>query len=658
MRMNKSITLFVAAGLAMALPVAASQIYLDWNTPVKTSGIEKVSKNKAASKYHKAPAADDMYDYEILMTEDFSKMTEGSVGAPAAEYIDAEDHSIPDKYFSTPGWSGFRVKQAGGAAYVQTINESEEEGMYNPVGEIMTSEIEVNTNGVTTVTVCARVKSEVPDNQLIIIPLAHSYSGALGIMNADDISEEWTDMEFEIDLPESYTSYNEETEEYDNNMLTTCVFKLSGSTGAIYLDEVSLVKKTPKVGIPQNLGYTGFTADGFTAVWDAVEGADKYIVNASYVETTMEKEIRTPIFTAKEVNGTSLDIVASTEGTIAFDVQAVKGDMLSPVSEELRVFDVVAPVMEPASGITATRFTAAWKPVKGASAYEVWAHKGFTADKDVKGYELAHLDFTGMTDQGEDYEAEENLWLDDYATGWMARYYATPADGGLLMDNSAAMYGMQSCFMSCEYDLSNADGKVNVSITAKSDAGMTILVAMGAPNAFGGYDTADTEEIVLSNEMKTYTATLEGGKEGCLIGIYMGDYNDMLVADIAVTQDLKAGETIYTPYAFEATETETSAAMLFPEGEFGRVKCAARAYKYEYMEAFGMMFVINSAVSAFSEPVYVEPQGSTGILEIGGNTNAKAIYYNLQGIKCDSRNLLPGMYIRRSGTTTEKVLVR
>lgn len=642
------------AGLAVMTPATAQRVDIDWSRPVNIARVAGVAQKKALPK--KIVGTDELYDYRVLMTEDFSKMTEGSVGAPSAEYLDAADHSIPDKYFSTPGWAGYRVKQAGGAVYIETWDESEDEEMHYPQGEIMTSEIEINSNGVHDVTVCARVKSEVPDNQLLVIPLAHAYSGAFGIMTGEDITEDWSVVEITIELPEAFSSWNDEGEQV-TVPINTCVFKLSGSAGPIYIDELSLVEKVPKVAIPQNLGYKNFSDDGFTAVWDAVEGADKYVLNVNTLEIVDGDYVATPFIEQKEVTGTSCDIAASTQGALTFTVEAVKGDLRSPVSAECKVFDVMPPVMKAAENITDAGFTAKWDAAKGAEGYEVWAYKGFKADKDVVGYEIARLDFSNMTNVGDDFEGDEVMWLDDYAAGWSACYYPEPVDGGLKMDNSAAMYGMQSRFQSCEYDLSHGGGKVNVSITACSDGGMPVLIALGGADGNGGYETIGYEEINVTPEMKTYTVTLDGATENCLIGIYMGAFNDMVVADITVTQDLKAGETVYTPYSYDYVENATSVDISFPEGEWSNVRCAARSFKYEYMEFFGMQFVMDQAVSAFSAPVYVEK--SSGVHEIGiDNTGREAEYYDLQGRKCSGENLVPGIYIRKAGGNAEKVLVK
>ena len=652
--MYKTITLFVTAGLAAVTLANAQLTEIDWSRPAHITRAAEVSPKKALPK--KIVGGDELYDYRVLMTEDFSKMTEGSVGAPGSEYLDAEDHSIPDKYFSTPGWAGYRVKQAGGAVYIETRDESEDEEMHFPQGELMTSEIEINTNGVHDVTICARVKSEVPDNELLVIPLAHAYSGAFGIMTGEEITEEWSDVEITVELPEAFSDWNDEGEQV-LVPITTCVFKLGGSVGPIYIDEISLVDKAPKVAIPQNLGYKNFSDDGFTAVWDAVEGADKYILNVNTLKLVDGEYVPTPFIEQKEVTGTSYDIAVPTQGALSFTVEAVKGDLRSPVSDVFKVFDVMPPVMKEAENITESDFTARWDAAKGAAGYEVWAYKGFKADADVDGYVLAKLDFSGMTEPGEDFEGDEVMWLDEYAPGWSACCYPEPVAGGLKMDNSAAMYGQQSRFQSCEYDLSNAGGKVNVSITACSEAGMTILAALGGADETGTFETLDYKEITLTPEMKTYTVTLEGGVAQSLVGIYMVDYNDMIVADITVTQDLKAGESIYTPYAYDYVEGETSVDLQFPEGEFTNVKCAARSFKYEYMEFFGMQFVMDQAVSAFSAPIFVEK--SSGVHEIGvDNPDTEAVYYDLQGRKCPADNLVPGIYIRKADGKAEKILVK
>ena len=55
--------------------------------------------------------------------------------------------------------------------------------------------------------------------------------------------------------------------------------------------------------------------------------------------------------------------------------------------------------------------------------------------------------------------------------------------------------------------------------------------------------------------------------------------------------------------------------------------------------------------------LYVE--STSGIDEIGtDNSNEPVEFFNLQGIRVPAENLIPGIYIRRQGSETVKVLVK
>lgn len=51
--------------------------------------------------------------------------------------------------------------------------------------------------------------------------------------------------------------------------------------------------------------------------------------------------------------------------------------------------------------------------------------------------------------------------------------------------------------------------------------------------------------------------------------------------------------------------------------------------------------------------------GNSGISDItAGNSDARTEYYNLNGIRIDAGALTPGLYVRRTGTSAEKVIIR
>ena len=53
-----------------------------------------------------------------ILTEDFSKFTAGNDVEPDYMRLDDDEGIISDEYFSTPGWKGSEVYQAGGCAYI------------------------------------------------------------------------------------------------------------------------------------------------------------------------------------------------------------------------------------------------------------------------------------------------------------------------------------------------------------------------------------------------------------------------------------------------------------------------------------------------------------------------------------------------------------
>lgn len=50
--------------------------------------------------------------------------------------------------------------------------------------------------------------------------------------------------------------------------------------------------------------------------------------------------------------------------------------------------------------------------------------------------------------------------------------------------------------------------------------------------------------------------------------------------------------------------------------------------------------------------------GESGITAITSDTDTDAVYYRISGIRVPACHLAPGLYIRRQGTQTEKILIK
>ena len=48
----------------------------------------------------------------------------------------------------------------------------------------------------------------------------------------------------------------------------------------------------------------------------------------------------------------------------------------------------------------------------------------------------------------------------------------------------------------------------------------------------------------------------------------------------------------------------------------------------------------------------------SGIESVAADADATPVYYNLQGVRMDSKNLTPGVYIRVKANKAEKINIR
>lgn len=133
--------------------------------------------------------------------------------------------------------------------------------------------------------------------------------------------------------------------------------------------------------------------------------------------------------------------------------------------------------------------------------------------------------------------------------------------------------------------------------------------------------------------------------------------------EFSVIQTLKAGDTMLRPLA--TVETEPDMAIPATSHTFEKLKYLYGATKVAYDVQANIVYYTDPndpweydiEYSAFSPlmPVDLVAAGINGIE--ADNASADARYYNLQGVEVHGE-LAPGMYIRRSGKTSEKVIIR
>ena len=240
--MKKIFTLFLTLVMSVVTLMAQDSL------PGRPKRVSKQKSEKIAK------ARDyDFSDLEMktIVEEDFSKFTAGSDGEPDFERLDNDELEIDQSYFSTPGWMGLEVYQAGGAAFLGWSDD------WYSTGMIITPTIK--TRGCLHIKL--RARSNNPTGDYINYNLLDSEYGEIVDANYAYIGGEWTEIEF-------VTTYGTD-EGY---------FYFFSEMYEMYIDDI--VISGAGIERPVLNDETNVSDEGFTASWSPVAGADKYQIYA------------------------------------------------------------------------------------------------------------------------------------------------------------------------------------------------------------------------------------------------------------------------------------------------------------------------------------------------------------------------------------------
>lgn len=369
---------------------------------------------------------------------------------------------------------------------------------------------------------------------------------------------------------------------------------------SIYVDNVKVFSLQPYVNAPKNLTMKYYKGDNFKLEWDKVDGATKYLVDVYTKKSTtnaygqvISTAIDQYLYQDEEVTDNFLNVTGATNGqTYFYRVRAVNAsNQLSFESnEEGEILGVCTPVLEPVESTADSKYTARWKAVPGAEAYnyEAFAKNDITEDKKV---ELVNAMFAGMpynhgfemkiTSYGEVIEQysepkystdnkDEKGYTSSYVAlekvpGWMAFDWALYKDA-LVVDGFQSYYNNNNASLQCAaMDLSKDNGKFDVKLTLKAeDSGLVdqnnnpayahaALALFNYNQEKDSYDQAETVFISDLNdkEWKTSTTSFTKGTDNSIFGIF-ATYapGNLYIHDMTMTQNYKAGETFYEPFDY------------------------------------------------------------------------------------------------------------
>ena len=129
--------------------------------------------------------------------------------------------------------------------------------------------------------------------------------------------------------------------------------------GEYFIDDIKI--SAEGLSAPQNPTVSKYMGTSAELSWDAVAGADSYLLNVYYF--SMDTWAYVYLLQNEPVTGTTYTIDGlNPSESYFFDVAAVQGDKVSPLSESVSIVSPIeAPTALPATNYSATSFTANWE---------------------------------------------------------------------------------------------------------------------------------------------------------------------------------------------------------------------------------------------------------------------------------------------------------
>ena len=487
---------------------------------------------------------------DVVISEDFSKFTQGTENAPDATDIGAATNSlIPDNLTQTSGWVGKGVKQAGGSAFIDLYKYS----AFTKSGLIHTPAIDLSGNGgAFTVSFRAKILDErFVEGQFgledwVVIECYDASDPTYALSKSSvKITKEWAT--YTVDL---------------NKGIKNAYVQILTNRAKMLIDDIFI--KSDGLSAPIPTGATNYKkgSGDFTVNWLPVNGATGYLVSVWYKDK--DNKLNRIIVNA-ETTETHYD-VKGLESNVqySYTVIALKGDYMSEQSVRERVVVSMEPPKNTgATDVTDTGFTANWETVENAEGYKTLTYAEFTASKTTP-YSIINTDFSTIKEGTTDSPTTiSETFLDNYLdrAHWQASDFSALCAGGYfgLSNEKYAEYpGWYPIarILSPLMDFSKAGGKATIEFSAKTNGGEGDLHISFSTTDNDGYlievpTSKKTSHI--NNVLSKYTVELEGGVNNGVIQITLDEKfsGTVFFDDLKVTQTFTEGESVAVPVKYD-----------------------------------------------------------------------------------------------------------
>lgn len=275
----------VAAGSLAARPVGPLPLATASTERAQTSQMRPLSlsdRGAIGAPMREVRAAQN--DELTVLSEDFSKCTNGSETKPDAEGIQGE---IPATLTHKSGWAGATFRQAGGCAFLDTC-KMDYQGQQIAAFYLDAPWLQLKENQ-TTLEITFRARTIKQKGDDIYLVHANVSTGKTINSQGVKITNKWADYTIYVDdcTPESFVEFQADSSPF-------------------YIDDIR-ISVVPGLATPKVLPATDITPAGFTANWGAVDLATGYLLNPKAIHISNGLDPRYLI---------DADFESITEGTI------------------------------------------------------------------------------------------------------------------------------------------------------------------------------------------------------------------------------------------------------------------------------------------------------------------------------------------------------
>ncbi len=333
----------------------------------------------------------------------------------------------------------------------------------------------------------------------------------------------------------------------------------------------------------------------------------------------------------------------------SYTVKSVNEAFSSEESNEVTAIGLSAPRLTGGEGISADGYTAAWEASPKAEGYVVSNYRVYTVNEEQENVKILYEDFSKVTEGTIDapvglYNMVNPRALDEYTLnpGWYG--LATYLVNGMM--GTRSYMGIQGIIQTPALDLSGNGGAftVRVKVTGDSDATDEKLVVQAGMEEYLAFPIKPEESVELRY-------TFECGTAGMPLAFYSYNGYPFYIDEISVTQTLPKGSKVYNEVENRRLDDASQLSATFT----GLTAGPWESYGYRVFAYRDFMGSRVYSVSDKAHEVYL----TSGITAPeAAPADGPARYWRIDGTAVDGEPTAPGIYIRRSASKAEKVVIR